>query len=173
MTSEVRLEVPYLSQLNNVCSPYSTCNTTSVAMCLAFFGHRQIDEMGLQLEDELTDYCYANALDNHSPFALQELIKRYGYEDNFQIDAQWKDVKAWIGKGKPCIVHGFFTKSGHIIVIVGYSDEGFIVHDPYGEWFRDGYSTNCSGENLTYSYGMMKETCGPDGDLWIHYVSDK
>ena len=168
--SEVKLPVPYLSQLDNLYYPYGTCNTTSVAMCLSYFGAPKIDKDGCQLEDELTDFCFNTKLDRHSPLDLKKLIERFGCKDDFQAKAKWQDVKNWLRAGNPCIVHGWFTRSGHIIAIVGFNDRGFIVHDPYGEWFSGGYDSLVSGEALTYSYEMMIDLCGPDGDLWIHYV---
>jgi len=167
----INLNVPYLSQLNNQRNPYGSCNVTCVAMCLAYFGHPAIDPItDQQLEDELYRACLYNGLDRHSPTDLAKLIDIYGYHDKFQPDAKWGDVKAWLKSGKPCIVHGWFTRAGHTVVIRGYDDRGWIVNDPYGEWWRTGYDTNASGAGLTYSYEMMHQVCGNDGDLWIHFV---
>ena len=125
---------------------------------------------GQQLEDELYRACLHDGLDRHSPTDLAKLIQNYGYKDDFEPGAKWGDVKRWLDLGKPCIVHGWFTRAGHIIVIRGYNDLGWIVNDPYGEWWKHGYDINVRGAGLTYSYGMMKNLCGTDGDLWIHYV---
>jgi len=168
----VHLDVPFLTQLDNTNNPHGSCNVTSVAMCMAFFGHPQTSG-GRQLEDELYEYMINNGLSRHSPDDLRKVLIQYGYKDDFQPDAKWSEVKAWLDRGKPCITHGWFTQSGHIIVIVGYNSRGWIVHDPYGEWHKDGYDTQTSGANLVYSYAMMKDVCGPDGDLWIHYVDGK
>ncbi len=169
----VKLNVPYLSQLDNVNNPYGSCNVTSVSMCMGYFGHPlKNKQTGEQLEDELYQFMLANGLSRHSPQDLQHVLRVYGYEDDFQPDAKWGDVKKWLDKGNPCISHGWFTRSGHIITIIGYNDKGWIVHDPYGEWFSSGYDTNRSGAGLTYSYGMMRQVCGPDGDNWVHFVSD-
>lgn len=176
-----KLNVPYLSQLDNTIFPTGTCNVTSVAMCCAFFGesvHRASDE---QLEDYFTRYCLDNGLSRHSPGDLVILAQKHGYRPRFNDRATWGQVKAWLDSGKPCIVHGYFTSSGHIMPIVGYNDKGWIVHDPYGEWYAvhdpygewyaSGYDTSVSGEGLTYSYKMMEDLCGPDSDsqLWIHF----
>jgi peptidoglycan hydrolase-like protein with peptidoglycan-binding domain len=170
----VKLNVPYLSQLDNENNPYGSCNVTCVAMCMAYFGHPLMNpQTGEQLEDELYRYCIDNNLSRHSPQDLDKLMTIYGYEDDFQENAKWGDVKKWLDSGNPCIVHGWFTRSGHIIQIRGYNDKGWIVNDPYGQWYSSGYDTNASGAGLTYSYEMMKDTCGTDGDLWIHYVSGK
>lgn len=166
------LPVPHLSQLNNENNPYGSCNVTCAAMCMGYFKHQLIDKAtGQQLEDELYRACLHHGLDRHSPVDLATLIDSYGYHDDFQPDAKWGDVKKWLDSGKPCIVHGWFTRAGHIIVIRGYNEKGWIVNDPYGEWWSTGYDTNASGEGVTYSYKMMRELCGFDGDLWVHFVS--
>lgn len=170
MPKAVNLNVPWFSQLDNIYTPYGSCNVTSVAMCLYYFGLRSQDP-GEQLEDELYQYCETQGLDRHLGAHLAQIIADYGYQDDYQEQARWDDVKNWLDKGNPAIVHGYFTASGHIIVIRGYNDRGWVVNDPYGEWFEDGYDTNASGEGLTYSYGMMERVCGSDGDLWMHFVS--
>jgi hypothetical protein len=170
-SSSVILKVPYLSQLDNVDDPYATCNVTSVAMCLAYYGHPIRNSQGIQLEDELNQYCYSNGLDRHVPTDLKKLLEAYGCKDDFQFDAKWASAKTHLAGGNPLIVHGYFTRSGHIIAIIGYNEKGFVVQDPFGEYFASGYDTSRSGAKLTYSYEMMRQTCGTDGDLWLHFVS--
>jgi hypothetical protein len=165
----VVLPVPYLSQLDNENSPYGTCNLTSVSMILLSFGIVGNGEG--QLEDQLFRKCEQLGLDRHEPRTLAALIREYGFIDDFRPDARWDDAKEWLRQGNPLIVHGYFTKSGHIIVIKGFNEHGFIVNDPYGEWYAEGYDTSVSGEGLTYSYGMMERLCGVDGDLWLHFCS--
>ncbi|WP_199321853.1 C39 family peptidase [Leptolyngbya sp. FACHB-321] len=137
-------------------------------MCLGYLGHP--NPTGEQLEDELYQYCENHSLNREAPTDLATLIQRYGYADDLQMNGHWKDIKPWLNKGNPVIVHGDFTARGHIVVIIGYNARGWIVNDPYGEWFSDGYDTNASGAGLTYSYGMMERICHPSGDLWVHYV---
>lgn len=169
------LSVPYLSQLDNQNVPYGTCNLTSVAMVMQFF-----DIVGTgdgQLEDQLFTWVQERGLDRHSPHDLVTVIQSKGLYDDFQPNARWNDVRSWLGAGNPVIVHGYFTRSGHIIVIRGYDDSlydgrgAWLVNDPYGEWTRGGYDLSVSGECLPYSYRMMEELCGSDGDLWVHYVT--
>lgn len=168
----IDIPVPFLSQLDNTLHPYGTCNVTSIAMCMTFYG--QPARSGLmQLEDKLCAYCLDHGLSRHSPGDLAILARKFGYYNDFDPAAKWGDVKKWLESGKPCIVHGWFTQSGHIIVIRGYNESGWIVNDPYGEWHESGYDTSVSGEGLTYSYEMMARLCGVDGDLWIHYFGGK
>ncbi len=142
-------------------------------MCLAFFGYPIRDKNGNQLEDELYAYCLQHGLDRHAGEDLAKVIEAYGCSDKFTRKANWDDVKRWLADGNPCIAHGFFTDSGHIIVIIGYNQSGWIVNDPYGEFFAQGYDTTRSGAGLTYSYGLMNRLCSPDGELWIHFIKPK
>ncbi|MGC9502992.1 C39 family peptidase [Baaleninema sp.] len=169
----VKLDVPFLSQLDNTNNPYGSCNVTCVSMCMAYFGHPTKNSSGQQLEDELYQFMLDRGLSRHSPHDLEQLLKLYGYQDDFQEAAKWDEVKAWLRQGKPCITHGWFTSSGHIVTIIGYNDSGWIINDPYGKWSRSGYDTYASGAGVVYSYADLKDVCGPDGDLWIHYVDGK
>lgn len=110
-------------------------------------------------------------LNRKSPYDLAKIVEHCGHCDRFTEHATWKEVKDWLGRGNPCVVHGWFTKSGHIIVIRGFNAQGFIVNDPYGEYWADGYDTKAPGGGLTYSYHLMERCCGIDGDLWIHFLA--
>ena len=59
------------------------------------------------------------------------------------------------------------------IVEAGGRSGGFIVNDPYGEYFQSGYDNRRSGAGLHYSYGLIARTCSPESqqdpqNLWIH-----
>lgn len=166
----VKLPVPYLSQRDNYYEPPSTCNVTCVAMCLSFFGAQSKDPAE-QLEDELYRRVKYFGLDKGAPYTLRKIVEDYGCRDDFKPDTQWVELKEWLNQGSPCIVHGWFTASGHIVVICGYNDKGFICHDPWGEYWPSGYDTTASGKYLTYSYSLMEQVCGPDRDLWIHKIN--
>lgn len=167
--TEVKLLVPYKSQLDNTENPYGSCNVTSISMCLAYFGVK--DNPDQQLEDEMQDWLESQGLDRHDPGALATAVEHYGHKDTFKTDASIKEVKEWLVQGNPAVVHGYFTASGHVICFTGFNDKGFIVNDPYGEWFAEGYDTSRTGEGLTYSYNMIQETCLSDGQFWVHFIS--
>ncbi|MBD2311952.1 DUF4231 domain-containing protein [Desertifilum sp. FACHB-1129] len=170
----VELPVPYLSQVDNVKNPFGSCNVTSLAMCLKYFGVQQ-NNPSQQFEDELQDWLEARGLDRHEPHALVQAVKAYGCQDRFTTTATLEQVKQWLAQGNPCVVHGYFTSYGHIIAIIGYNSKGLIVHDPYGEWTPNGYDRNDDsrpekGKALTYSYEMIKRTC-IDAEFWVHFIS--
>jgi hypothetical protein len=176
----VRIAVPYKSQLDNGREPFSTCNVTSLAMCFDYYdvgywydfdGKRHRSKKDIQLEDELYDYMKVNGLNKHSPQDLAKTAIAHGVTDNFDAHATFGRCKKHLDTRNPCIIHGYFTQPGHIIVLVGYDDKGFLVHDPYGEWFETGYRTDLSGEYLHYSYDLIQNTCAYDDQFWVHFMS--
>lgn len=169
-SSEVRLAVPYKSQLDNWHNPTGACNVTSLAMCLEYLGAERKTSIG-QFEDELYRYMEERGLSRHSPYDLAETVRAYGCSDRFESNATIDAVREWLRAGNPAVTHGYFTSFGHIIAIVGYDDAGLIVHDPYGEWFPGGYRTELSGAFLHYSYNLIARTCYPDGEFWVHFIS--
>lgn len=171
----VKLNVPYKSQLDNVNEPFATCNVTSLAMCLEYYKiglkSKVKNPLNVQLEDELYKYMADKGLNKHYPEDLARVARAYGIKDDFTAYGTFERCKQHLSDGNPCIIHGYFTQPGHIIVLVGYDQTGFIVHDPYGEWFATGYRTDLSGEYLHYSYGLIQKTCAYDGQFWVHYLS--
>jgi uncharacterized protein YvpB len=169
-----RLDVRYRSQMDNANNPSGSCNVTSAAMCLDYWG---VAAKGAgQLEDELYVEMQRRDWSRHDPRDLKRIIEVYGCKDYYSSNASLDDLRQAIKNGYPCIIHGYFTTFGHIVAAVGYDDTGVIVHDPYGEWHSWGYARNDSvkpdrGKYLHYSYGLIESTCLPDGNLWLHIVS--
>lgn len=166
----IRLDVPYKSQMDNWYNPTGSCNVTSIAMCLEYFGAPRRSSVG-QFEDELYEYTLNRGLSRHSPYDLARVVRDYGCRDTFRTNATINEAKNWLANGNPAVIHGYFTSFGHIIVLVGFNERGFIVHDPYGEWFEWGYRTDLSGAGLTYSYDLIRRVCIPDGSFWVHFIS--
>jgi GH24 family phage-related lysozyme (muramidase)/uncharacterized protein YvpB len=170
----VVLNIAYKSQIDNANNPTGSCNVTSSAMCLEYWG---IKAKGSgQLEDELYEWLQSEGLSRHDPNHLKLAIEAYGARDDFSTRATIAEIKQAIDNGAPVIVHGYFTTFGHIIVLIGYNDKGFICHDPYGEWTSGGYDRNDDGnpkkgEAIVYSYGLIERTCFPDGGCWAHFVT--
>jgi uncharacterized protein YvpB len=165
-----RLDVPYKSQVDNWYNPTGACNVTSIAMCLEYFETPLRTSMN-QFEDELYYYALEQGYSRHSPYDLAQIVRDYGRKDYFTENALIEDVKDWVASGKPAVIHGYFTSFGHIVVVVGYDEYGFIVHDPFGEWFSTGYRTDLSGAYLHYSYRLIRRVCIPDGNFWVHFIS--
>jgi hypothetical protein len=170
--ARVTLPIPYKSQLDNEENPNGSCNVTSLAMCLEFLGisGRQPTQ---QFEDELYNYAIARGLSRHDPHDLALIVEAYGARDDFRANAKIEEVQDWLATGNPAVIHGYFTSFGHIIVVTGYNETGFWVHDPFGEWTSSGYRMDLSGESLHYSYNLIRRVCIPDGNFWVHFISKK
>ena len=174
---EYRLkDFPYFPQTDNRYNPSGACNVTSIAMCLSYFGLRPTRET--QLEDEFYDFLIQQGRSRHDPYDLKWLVEQKGFKDDFREKATVEDVKKWLAQGKPVVIHGYFTRFGHIVVIVGYNKDGFVVHDPYGEYWDSGYDintdwANAKGKGLVYSYSLIERTCSPEGpgNMWCHFIS--
>lgn len=173
---KIQLPVPYKSQLDNLEDPSGSCNVTSIAMCLEYLKVTRHKSSG-QFEDELYEYALNQGLNPKAPLDLAQIVQDYGAKDTFTFKGTIAEVKDWLAKGNPVVIHGYFTPVGHIIVLVGYDSTGFIVHDPNGEWFSGGYDrnqpdgNNQKGKFLHYSYKMIKQTSMADGDFWVHFIS--
>ncbi|MGB7708803.1 MAG: C39 family peptidase [Microcoleus sp.] len=167
---------PYFSQLDNAQNPSGSCNVTAIAMCLSYLGIRPYDR-DQQLEDELYEKCTNNGWSRHDPLGLKRVAESYnGIKDSFTATGTLDNIRRALEAGMPCVIHGYFTRIGHIITVVGFDENGLIVNDPYGEWFESGYNTQVSGESLHYSYSMISRLCSPESvdsprHIWLHRLS--
>jgi uncharacterized protein YvpB len=170
MRSKV-LNTPFFPQTDNIFNPNGACNVTSIAMCLSFLGIVG-DGSSPQLEDQLYQLCLSKSWSRHSPIDLVKVVRFKGKKDTFITNGTIEQIKKHIDRGFPCVIHGYFTRSGHIIEVHGYDEKGLICHDPYGS-YQDGYSSKVSnGKNINYSYDLIKRVCMPDGDLWLHRIEN-
>ena len=166
------LNIPHKSQLDNELNPRGACNITSYAMIMEYLKIPRRDQTG-QLEDELYSYMEDEGLSRWDPYDLAIMGKDYGLGVNFDSRATLGDLRKAIAQGYGCIIHGYFTSFGHIMVARGYDKSGFYVNDPYGEWFESGYRNDRSGRNLYYSNQLIQSKCSPEGKdyLWLHKIT--
>lgn len=156
------LNVPYYSQLNNKYDPYAACNVTSLAMCLSYWKVKRPNY--LQLEDYLFERAVNREWNRFTTWGIKALAESFeGVKDDLTERGTLDDIRKAIDKGYPCIIHGFFTEPGHIVVVRGYTEAGFWINDPYGEpTGLSGYDTKKSGANLHFSNGLVAAAC----DSW-------
>lgn len=167
--NNVELNVPYFSQRDNPRFDWSTCNVTAIAMVLYYYGVRS--KWGGQLEDELLQWCfdYAGQGSQTDHNVLSALIKAYGFKTSFSATRKWADLRSELLNRRPVVLAGDFTASGHIITLIGYNSEGYIVQDPWGDALT-GYR-DTEGRKLMYPYNYMNQVAGPDGNIWAHFIS--
>lgn len=168
---------PYHDQTDNAYNPGGACNVTSFSMVFHYFGLRPKSTWS-QFEDELYLFMQNKGLSRHSPWDLQHMAHLYDVDCDFKTNRTIADIVNAIDAGKPCILHGYFTTFGHIIVVHGYTNNGLLVHDPYGEYWSSGYDRNNSynrnkGKNLIYSDQLIERVCSPEGpgNIYCHILS--
>ena len=170
--TDIVLAVPYLSQRDNERSPGGTCNVTSYAMVM--FYYRVVRKLvkgkkWKQLEDELEAFIQANGRTRWSHEALSWMGRQYGLDCRFGMKRTWDEVRAEIRAGRPVIVSGKFTASGHIIVIIGLKGDDFIVHDPWGD-ANTGYK-NRNGAARVYTFEYLDRVVREArGGIWAHFI---
>lgn len=185
-----QLTVPYFSQRDNTLNPSGSCNVTSIAMALSHLGIRG-DGSFPQLEDQMYQRCLDRGFDRHSPFGLKSLVESYlGCKDDFTEYGTLAAIRKALDEGKPCVVHSYLTGFGHVICVIGYDANGFIVNDPWGEWSpweyasRDGagkhYSNRCiaaccdsfsQGEAMDRYPRMSSAEAEKCSQIWLHRIS--
>ena len=160
---------PWFPQLDNGPEGWRQCQTSSIAMCLAFLGLGNI-------KDD-TDYLRVVQRygDTTSQAAHQAALKELGVKARFTQNCSASEVQAEIRAGLPVamgILHqgpiGAPSGGGHWVVTYGFDSSSWIVNDPYGDldlvagrWLRIGGS---AGRGLRYSYrnlGPRWEAEGP------------
>lgn len=168
-SKEIQLQVPYLSQRDNLIDPYKTCNVTCVAMILSYYGFNKQDK-NKQLEDILAQHLLDIGANRYSHEVLRKLIEEYNLKDNFTMNGDYNEMKKYLLEGKPLIISGKFTASGHIIVLTGFNDKGFFVNDPYGNYMSK--YTDVNGKNLLYTYKDIYEVSyGGSVYSWCHFIN--
>lgn len=150
--------VPFLSQRDNAQNPVSSCNVTSLAMCLLFLGATQKNP-SKRFPDELQDEMEARGLDRQSHGDLATIAEAYNISA-IGGDAFYDEIKQSIDAGKPMVGAAWFTGPGHIVCVTGYCPdasgnvEAVICNDPWGDW-TTGYS-NHAGTSVKYSRSELE-----------------
>jgi len=169
-------KLPYFYQYANKYYPGSSCQNTSLAMVLKHYGWNG-------RPDDIT--AAFGKYKAQSPAGLASVFNFYAQKLGSarrlraHTNGRLSDVHALLKQGKPVIVHGYFTGSGHVVVITGYDGAHYTVNDPAGRWnqaFKGGYSGgSTSGHRVRYGAAAfnkaIESTNGTNKvPLWYHEV---
>lgn len=173
--------VPYFYQRDNSLYGPTSCQNTSIAMLLKYYGATSVTSDKITIREEARGYYPGNKR-AQSVDGLRAVFNEnavvYGVSVRLQstysaTEAQLKQVLA---SGKPVIGHGFTTSFGHVLVFLGYKDGYYYVHDPYGKWdqvpYSSGYTAGSTiGKTIRYSESAIRAAFLPDGMIWMHYAN--
>jgi uncharacterized protein YvpB len=141
--AEQNLKVPYKSQWDNdATGSKNDCGPCSLAMVLKYNG-KEVST------DEILEKTGAGG--GYVSFTqLQNVASEYGFSSRIERNRTTQRIKDLIDQGIPPIVvvhYGYLSsrqdqgfKGGHIMVVVGYRDDGYFVNDPdfWGNFRPDG-----------------------------------
>ena len=153
-TSQNPARVPYYYQYNNGLYPSASCQNTSIAMVLGFLG------ANIHPDEITREFTKDRAQSVHGlRDVFNTLARRYGVQEIYSTrEGTLAQLKASLDRGKPAIIHGYFTGYGHVVVVTGYDAGGYYVNDPAGTWsqvFQGGYpnawNESTQGKGIYYS----------------------
>ncbi len=165
-TDGKRLNVPYFYQYANAYEPERTCNITSVAMVARYWGVNTTPDQIYRLTG--------------GPVFTGDLLvwagKKAGLTGTFSATGNVKTIKSYLDAGNPVILQGWFTKSGHVMVITGYDSKGWFMNDPAGLWDECymcsyGRSTSTNGLGAHYSYASVEKAATDPGNPNSYYIT--
>jgi hypothetical protein len=161
-TAEFWLNVPYFSQRDNYRDWWRTCNSSSCAMGLAYLKPNSIKN-----DDEYLKKVFA--LGDTTDHAIQtQVLEGYGAQSQFAYNLGYSDLDRALAAKKPVVI-GILHRGtianpagGHMIVVIGKYQNGYICHDPWGDLNTAYASTN--GKSVRYSYKTLNARWLADGD---------
>jgi len=202
----------YHTQRNNKYVPMASCNTTALIMALISSNISFDYPAGMQPEDYLTSLLQSkeafDEMKKIAPWAVkdgyppqevhvmlewavnQKLVGRK--VDVFTTNATIQDLLFNIlKKESTCAVSGYFTKSGHIVTLVGFESKqkniesikraeeidldkvkDLIVDDPYGNYHKD--YKDYHGNNIKFSLQEFADLTKTKHSLtakWAHMIN--
>ncbi len=160
---------PYFYQYNNANEPGATCGITSAAMLLKYWGKGVTPD---------TLYNRFGKAKGQSPPGLESLYASYGLYTASTYAGTEAMLKRQLDAGRPVVVHGDFTGSGHIMLVIGYTGDGFVVNDPAGLWAGCrgcGYPnrTSTNGRAALYGFAAMRSAMYGEGSMWMSTADTK
>jgi predicted chitinase len=155
------LEVPYYSQRDNYTMPMRTCNSSSCAMAAKFLG---ADISG---DDEYLETVLRFG-DTTDHGAQTQALETYGIKSSFHNNLSYDDLNKSLGDRKPIVIGILHRGSlsaptgGHMLVVIGKYEGGYIVNDPFGS-LNDGYQDSSRGAREKYSFKELDARWLPEG----------
>ena len=166
-------DVPYFYQYNNSINPGGSCQNTSMAMLLKYYGATSITP------DAISTTWGTSQAQSVSGFnqVCNAEAQSYGLTGSCvsTSSGSFAAMNSLLAQGKPVVVHGYFTTYGHVMVVLAYTGTHYICNDPAGQWnqvYQGSYSGgSTSGHQIQYGATAFQNAIGPDNTLWYHYFN--
>ena len=141
------LSVTYNNQVDNFefkrIKPTGQCGYTSACMLLSYFVPEAGNDvfLGTFVEEMDKDFIAGKSntrmgasLPNYVKM-INTYLKKHNVHKECKIrphSGSHAEIQNIIDSGSPLMVSTMMTTSGHYICIIGYDDQNYIVHDPFG-----------------------------------------
>ena len=168
--TNLMLDVPYFSQIDSDTAHGSRmCFSSTCAMAVDYLCPDV-------LEGHKDDFYLKRVLeygDTTEPYAQLSALDFFGLTAAFRQDLDVIDIEEQLRFGFPVPVGVLHTGpssapggNGHWLLVVGATDDNFIVHDPFGEMnlIDGGYTKNTNGEYMSYARDLFKARWTVEGD---------
>jgi hypothetical protein len=160
------IPVPFQSQNDNRSGDgWRECFSSSVAMAAMYWR--------CVVSDDAYNLLRANYGDTTDPMSHVRALSSLRLRAVFRSNLRREDLIREIGQGRPVPVgwlqHGHFSAprgGGHWCTVIGTTESGVIVHDPYGDpdLVRGGWLRTGGGRSLRYSWRHWGPRWQPEGD---------
>ena len=155
MATSIAAKTIYVRQPNN-----QFCQSACIAMAL-----------GTTDVNSIREELVANGVAG-DPAVMGNYLRPHAKSYKFLTSGSLNDAKQALDEGCVVISHGWFTRWGHVVVLIGHEADPatlssrFIVHDPWAEYnFPKGdHDDDKSGEGVLYSSYGMYATCVASAD---------
>ncbi|HEX8273068.1 MAG TPA: C39 family peptidase [Longimicrobiaceae bacterium] len=123
--------VPYFYQYANTYEPGATCANTTMAMLLKYYGASYTpDQIYTEFRKQSQDEFKFDTIFN-------KLAARAGLKQRIKVHMETGSVpelEAELNKQRPVVIHGKFTSSGHVMLLIGNDGTNYTMNDPAGRW---------------------------------------
>jgi hypothetical protein len=165
LTAVTSVMVPYLCQYDNAIEGPYTCQNTSHAMVLRAYGWKGTPDDITRVFGRKKAQSPEGGADVFNYFAEQAGLKVRARGYNAPVSQFTEALK----KGRPLVVHGYFTGDGHVVVVNGFDGTHYDVNDPAGRWnlgVHGSYNSYVSGAHLKYPDWAFHNAVIEGGTVW-------
>jgi hypothetical protein len=143
--------VPYFYQYNNTYEPGSTCANTTMAMLLKYYGASYTpDQIYTEFRKQSQDEFKFDTIFNR-------LAARAGLKQRIRVHMETGSIAqldAELNKQHPVVIHGKFTSSGHVMLLIGNDGTNYTMNDPAGRWGQSLCNGSGYGASSTAGIGV-------------------
>ena len=155
--------VPYFRQFDNEINPGGSCQITCMAMVLAYFGAEEVTP------DALSGRWGTGPAETTSGwreiFNTEAVERGLFVRDQGELEGRLSHVHELLRDRIPVVVHGSFSASGHLIVLLGYDGDYYYAHDPGGDWTFYG----ATGRHVRYPREAVERAIVEPTRDWVRY----